>query len=698
MDFQKTTIIDGVTVIDKTLLDKMQDGIIEAIQKAEQDAGGGEGGGEGGSAQIEVDATLTQSGKAADAKAVGDAIVDLERLIGASGGGYMSSDLAGKKVSIIGDSITTFAGYIPNGYSGWYPQGDVDTVDKTWWKQVINATGMELLVNAAWAGCKVVGNSADTSSASAACSTKRIQDLSKNGVTPDIVMVMCGINDFDQNVGVGSWDGTSLPQDGNISTFSEAYAMMVSKIMAAYPMAEVCLCTILECGKIDKKIGFPLERSDGLTVKAYNDAIRFIADCFGCVVLDTHSCGWNYYNIMSLTHDGTHPNVKGGAMVARKAIVDLCTKSRYATKLNNDPSNPIIKTYTVTYKYVDEDGLTIRQDETYSVTGGTTINISNSDAPSLGGYVFSSVQPSGQITVNSNTVITFTYKEEAETPYFTVTYKYVDGSGRDIHNQKTERYAQGTQIQIGEDDAPDVEGYNFVRVSPEGSIAVNGEMTITFTYAAKEYVTVTYVYQSAGLEISKQTTKQFEKGTQIQVEKGDAPSIEGYIAVSVSPSGTITLNENTTITFVYNEAQTEWYTDFCGRDEFDTEGVLSSVPWAYQNSDTIAKYVGKPINAIRLACQAPGPFYYGKCKVAEMTNPESYTELGVINLESQTKTPTTYMIEEFTLEEGENVYFGKRGQTGTCYMSNVKSDETRFIYSYSGSSNGNLSIDVGYIS
>lgn len=73
MDYKKLTIIDGVTVIDKELLDAMQEGIIEGITKAEENAGSGTGGG----SPIELDKTLTQEGKAADAKAVGDAIGEL---------------------------------------------------------------------------------------------------------------------------------------------------------------------------------------------------------------------------------------------------------------------------------------------------------------------------------------------------------------------------------------------------------------------------------------------------------------------------------------------------------------------------------------------------------------------------------------------------------------------------------------------
>ena len=38
----------------------------------------------------------------------------------------------GKKISILGDSISTFSGYIPSGNATWYPRGEITSVKDTW--------------------------------------------------------------------------------------------------------------------------------------------------------------------------------------------------------------------------------------------------------------------------------------------------------------------------------------------------------------------------------------------------------------------------------------------------------------------------------------------------------------------------------------------------------------------------------------
>ena len=38
-----------------------------------------------------------------------------------------------KWVSILGDSISTYKGYIPEGNSNYCPNDDVNDVSKTWW-------------------------------------------------------------------------------------------------------------------------------------------------------------------------------------------------------------------------------------------------------------------------------------------------------------------------------------------------------------------------------------------------------------------------------------------------------------------------------------------------------------------------------------------------------------------------------------
>jgi len=48
-----------------------------------------------------------------------------------------TSDFAGKTVSILGDSISTYKGYVPEGYSCFYPYptADLGDVNQTWWMQ-----------------------------------------------------------------------------------------------------------------------------------------------------------------------------------------------------------------------------------------------------------------------------------------------------------------------------------------------------------------------------------------------------------------------------------------------------------------------------------------------------------------------------------------------------------------------------------
>ncbi len=51
-----------------------------------------------------------------------------------------------KKVSILGDSYSTFIGVIPSNYATFYPndRNDVKEIEQTWWSLYIKAKGYEL--------------------------------------------------------------------------------------------------------------------------------------------------------------------------------------------------------------------------------------------------------------------------------------------------------------------------------------------------------------------------------------------------------------------------------------------------------------------------------------------------------------------------------------------------------------------------
>lgn len=106
-----------------------------------------------------------------------------------------NADYQGKIISILGDSISTYAGYIPGDdginleHRAKYPHRNlVKNVNKTWWMQLINQLDAKLGVNDSWAGSTVsntmLGNDGDWGEDAAMASLTRIQNLGSNG-TPD---------------------------------------------------------------------------------------------------------------------------------------------------------------------------------------------------------------------------------------------------------------------------------------------------------------------------------------------------------------------------------------------------------------------------------------------------------------------------------------------------------------------------------
>ena len=98
--------------------------------------------------------------------------------------------------SVYGDSISTFEGVTPDGWSIFYTGEQreatgVQTPADTWWMQVINHFDGELLANAAWSGCVCEGNVFPQGA-----SERRIAALERDGKTPDDILIYIGINDY----------------------------------------------------------------------------------------------------------------------------------------------------------------------------------------------------------------------------------------------------------------------------------------------------------------------------------------------------------------------------------------------------------------------------------------------------------------------------------------------------------------------
>lgn len=226
----------------------------------------------------------------------------------------------GKRLSILGDSISTFDGYIPQENETWYPNQSVTAVDETWWNRTLNELGMTLDTNNSWSGSCVgyVRNGKPS-----AHSDSRIDNLGE----PDVIIVWTGINDFVYaGTALGTYDGnTQLPEDADSMDFCSGYAVMLNKILTAYPDAQVWVCTLpaTDFSAIGTDSTFPKKNNNGNTVLDYNKAIRSIADAFSVNVIELDMCGITWQNLTSFTDDKLHPNVSGHLKISNKVVQTL---------------------------------------------------------------------------------------------------------------------------------------------------------------------------------------------------------------------------------------------------------------------------------------------------------------------------------------------------------------------------------------
>lgn len=251
-----------------------------------------------------------------------------------SGSVIPSGTSRGKVISILGDSISTYAGYIPETNVAYYDSTKLSSVNDTWWMKVINALGATLGVDEAWSGSRVTVTQSGFPESKAGCSDSRTGNLGD----PDIIIIWMGINDFNNEVTLGTYDGTgAFPTD--TTKFKDAYAIMLHKIMTNYPKAEVYCCTLPPCER-NGATGYPPEINDsGILLDTWNDAIRKLSAMFGAQLLDLARAGITYENLRYYVCDwgdageekGLHPNADGFSRVANFIIknIDPACRVRY---------------------------------------------------------------------------------------------------------------------------------------------------------------------------------------------------------------------------------------------------------------------------------------------------------------------------------------------------------------------------------
>lgn len=225
----------------------------------------------------------------------------------------------GAAVSIMGDSISTFQGYIPAGYYDFFPEnGLVSDVNDTWWKRVLDEEEWTLCVNGSSSGATCVGDSTSMDNPQCSCNEFRTGGLSgSDGTAPDIIIVYMGTNDFLQSIPLGDNDGTRAVAEGQVAMFGDAYTLMLDKLRVKYPASQIYCCTITQVGGYGTDTPYvEMVNGVGLTTADYSARIAQIAGTKNLPVIDLQGCGIAVENLHNTTADGVHPTPEGMQYIA----------------------------------------------------------------------------------------------------------------------------------------------------------------------------------------------------------------------------------------------------------------------------------------------------------------------------------------------------------------------------------------------
>ncbi len=236
----------------------------------------------------------------------------------------------GRSISVLGDSVSTFWGWQPQGYAVYYDQDRACTaglmsVEDTWWMRAARALDAEPLANASYSGSMVAGDGFP-----AGRSPERSRALlGPSGERPTDVVVFMGINDY----GWGSPRAqaaarsaampacvdlemvppavASAASPADVEEFEWAYGAMLGNVRSACGSSNIW-CVGLLPGRVAGSKGPTFTWNlRGVPLDDYNDAINRAARAHGAVYLDVASYGLDYEAV-----DGTHPTARGMAQIA----------------------------------------------------------------------------------------------------------------------------------------------------------------------------------------------------------------------------------------------------------------------------------------------------------------------------------------------------------------------------------------------
>ena len=165
-----------------------------------------------------------------------------------------------RKVSVLGDSYSTFVGVIPSNYSSFYPndRNDVTKIEQTWWSLYVKAKGYALEKNDSWGGTTICGTGYGGMNSSYSNFISRVDSLGN----PDIIFVFGGTNDAWANSPMGEYQYSDWTKD-DCKYFRPALACLIDMLQKRYAQAEICFI-------LNSELREPVNESMREVCKHYN--------------------------------------------------------------------------------------------------------------------------------------------------------------------------------------------------------------------------------------------------------------------------------------------------------------------------------------------------------------------------------------------------------------------------------------------
>lgn len=204
-----------------------------------------------------------------------------------------------KSVSILGDSYSTFEGYVtPSTNELWYyahPGGstDVNDVSQTWWHRFIKQNGYRLCVNNSYSGATIGYYGYSGNDYSPRSFITRMDNLG----CPDILFIFGGTNDSWANAPVGEFKYDNLRRD-DLFSFRPAMAYMLKYITDRYLNTEIYFLI--------------------------NDGLR--DEITSTIIEACKHYGVKYIKLHDIDKKNGHPTIKGHAAIASQIEAALSEK------------------------------------------------------------------------------------------------------------------------------------------------------------------------------------------------------------------------------------------------------------------------------------------------------------------------------------------------------------------------------------